>query len=127
LRFAQTVNATRKAIPAACLLILASVCGSPGVIAQESGTIEGMVSDRSGRPVNGATVLAMNVRSGESWQTNTDTKGVFQFGRLRAGTYRVSVGQPGYEIFESDDLRIEAQKTTRLEVRLKPARSIRSQ
>ena len=106
-------------------MIVGTLAGASGITAQDNGAIEGIVSDRSERPVAEATVLAMNLRSGESWQTSTDTKGAFQFNQLSTGVYRVSVGQSGYEIYESDDLKIEAQKVTRLSVQLKQARKDR--
>ncbi len=107
--------------------MLGALAGGSGVSAQDSGAIEGFVSDRSEKAVAQATVLAMNLRSGESWQTSTDSKGAFQFNQLSAGVYRVSVGQSGYEIYESDDLKIESEKVTRLVVQLKQSRNNRRQ
>jgi hypothetical protein len=123
LKFGRVAVNARKGLPAAILLISVCLAAGLGFTAQESCTIEGSVSDPSAKPVAEATVLAMNLRSGESWQTSTDSRGAFQFNQLRTGTYRISVGQSGYEIYESDDLKVDAKKVIRLSVRLKASRN----
>ena len=55
----------------------------------------------------GATVVAMNVATGQTWETKTTETGRFVFKRLAAGKYVVAVSHQGYEPFESDEIELD--------------------
>jgi hypothetical protein len=74
---------------------LPASCGSRADFSTYAyGTIRGRVLDAAGRPVGNVDVSAVQDSTGSGTRTNSD--GTYEFGRLRAGRYVVSVasGQP---------------------------------
>ena len=58
--------------------------------AQTTGTVRGLVTDRNGQPVPGATVSLEALEAGEPAETLTDDTGHFQHAGLTPGQYRVT-------------------------------------
>ena len=82
------------------------------------GSIVGEVSDPNGAVVPGATVTATNQQTGVLQTTRTDSGGTYQFVNLQPGTYAVKVGISGFKSYERRDLAVEANNTTRMDLRL---------
>src|SRR6266542_5630687 len=59
------------------------------------GTIRGTVTDSSGAVVANASVTALDVGTGATRQTKTNSHGDYQIFGLRSGTYKVNVANPG--------------------------------
>src|SRR6058998_2470027 len=84
----------------AALVILGLLCvpgvssaASIGSIGKLSGKILGLVSDATGVPQMGASVLLLNQQDRLCERALTDEKGSFSFDGLAAGVYSIRVGQ----------------------------------
>jgi outer membrane receptor protein involved in Fe transport len=65
-----------------------------------TGTISGTVIDASGRVITGASVAALNERTGEARNVVTNEVGGFTFAALQPGTYTLRVEQRGFRQYE---------------------------
>lgn len=81
---------TRKVVLAAAALAVALALSAAAHAQVLYGTITGNVTDSTGGALAGATVQAVNVATGVSKETVTDTRGTFLFGDLIPGAYDVS-------------------------------------
>lgn len=79
------------------------------------GAVVGRVTDVSGEPLPGATVVLLKSLLGEG----TNTEGRFLMQRVPAGTVRFVVSYLGFETVEREVL-VEGGKTTTLTIRLEP-------
>ena len=81
----------------AALLAAALLGGGAGAAAaQEAGRVVGRVTDATGRPVEGATVVAVADSAGRRWTARSERTGGFQLAGLPAGEYRVRVEHGAY-------------------------------
>lgn len=64
--------------------------------ATATGTLQGVVKDKSGAVVQGAEVLATFKATGARRVTATDDSGAYRFDFVPAGTYQVRVKKPGF-------------------------------
>jgi len=87
---------------------------------QDAGArLEGRVTDVSGGPLPGAQITAREV-DGTKHATVTDAQGAFSLS-LPVGSYAVRVTLASFETEERRDVRVQAGKTTRLDVTLRVA------
>ena len=73
------------------LLVTAATCH-----AQFNASVQGSVLDPKGAVVAGAAVTLVNVDTGVTQKTVTDSAGVYHFGSLAPGNYTVTAAQPGF-------------------------------
>src|SRR5579883_2422386 len=71
---------------------------SPNAFGQggATGTITGIVTDASGAVVPGASVLLQNTATNVTWQTKSDSAGVYLFSNLPVGNYALKVTASGF-------------------------------
>ena len=60
------------------------------------GSIFGHVTDASGAPIAGASVMIVNPATNETTRTITTGQGDYVFNSVRPATYRVSAEHPGF-------------------------------
>ena len=83
-----------------CSLMMASL-GIAAAIGQDtSGSISGSVTDEQGQVLPGATVTALNERTGATRSLVTDDKGNFHFTAMPPATYTVRVEMANFRTFE---------------------------
>lgn len=75
------------AVPAALVFLW---CASSPAMAQETGFIQGKVTDSSGAPIYGALVIVKGA-NGNQYTTVTDDKGLFRISSLAVGSYSVKI------------------------------------
>ena len=63
------------------------------------GTLQGVVTDAQGQPIEGAWVL-LAYRDGTTYSTRSDSGGAYKLDNVSPGTYRPVAGAPGYESVE---------------------------
>jgi len=97
-----------------CLLAVAGAAFAQGT----TGAIDVQVLDSSGSAVPGASVTAVNIGTGVESRAQSDEVGRCQFPLLRAGTYRITVNQAGFEKLVRDDVIVNATTTVHLDLRL---------
>jgi hypothetical protein len=108
----------RKVIVLLVMLVLA--VRAP---AQSSdGDIRGFVTDRSGKGIAGVQIDILN-RAGatEGRGTVTDPDGRYALINIRAGSYNVKYSNSGYGITIVNSVIVSSDKTTEIEVVLKPS------
>lgn len=100
-----------------CLLLLLPL-GS--VVAQEtSGMLSGVVSDTSGVPLPGATVVATQVATGARYGTITQSDGFYYFNQLQPGDgYQLVVQLPEYMTATEQAISVGLGRSTVLNVAL---------
>jgi Carboxypeptidase regulatory-like domain/TonB dependent receptor len=92
-------------------LLVALVCAAMGVGAfaqTPTGSIDGTVLDPSGLPVEGASVTLTNVGTNYTYTTATGGAGAYQFSRIDAAVYRVTVSADGFRAAVVDNIKLDA-------------------
>jgi len=82
-------------------------------------SFRGSVSDASGGPLPGATVVAFHKPSGTSYGVITRLDGSYSIPNVRiGGPYKVEVSFTGFKTFESEDIYLKLGEKRRLNVTL---------
>lgn len=85
------------------------------ISAQQSGTLSGNVSDAAtGEGLPGVNIILKGTYFGAA----TDINGNFSITGIPVGTYNVDISLIGYKTYQYTDIKIESNKTTRLDVKL---------
>src|SRR5215813_3469847 len=105
----------RNLVLAALVLLLGAMTarGQAG-----SGEVTGEVRDASGSVVEGATVTANNVATGEQHGTTTSNGGVYDFSSLKPGTYTITVEGNGFKKFAREGVRVATGEAARVDADL---------
>lgn len=73
------------------------VLALPGVgLAQQEAAVSGTVADTTGAVLPGATVIAVNEATGNTFETVTNERGAYRI-PVRVGGYRVTAALPGFQ------------------------------
>jgi hypothetical protein len=78
--------------------------------------ITGLVADPSGAPIPGATITVTDVSRNSSVKTETNATGVYVSPYLASGTYRLTAEVEGFKRFVRENIILEAQDRTRVDV-----------
>jgi hypothetical protein len=101
-----------------CLLALCLLLSCP-LFAQQSGAINGQVTDESGGAVPNAQVTVTNAGKGTPFQTVTNGAGEYSAPALDPGTYNLQVSAPGFSTFEAKGIVLRVSRTERVDAKLK--------
>ncbi len=105
-------------------LMIVFLCGCAGVMtpalrAQATdGNLVGAVADASGGVIGGATTQLVNMATGVTHTSIADAAGLYRYSNVTTGTYKLTVGAPGFNTETLRDVRVELNKTTTANVRL---------
>ncbi len=103
------------------LLLLAA----SGLLAEATGTttadLRGLVDDKAGSPLPGASITVTNEDSGFSRQATSDAGGSFVVRLLPPGLYRVSASFGGFRVVDVPNVRLSVGTTTTLELHIAPS------
>ena len=97
------------------ILIILLAFSSLGFSQSNKGRIEGRVMSQRGQPLPGVNIILKGTTLG----TITDVRGNFSLNRIPIGRYTIIVSIIGYEPREISNVRVFADKTTRLTIHLK--------
>jgi Cna protein B-type domain. len=81
----------------ACLF--AAILFAATLAAQQTGTVQGQVTDDTGAVIPGATVSLVNAQNKEK-RINSDENGAFSFAGVPAGQYTIRVTTTGFAGFQ---------------------------
>ena len=83
-----------------------------------TGSISGVVTDKSGAVISGATVAATNTLTGVQTTQKTDAKGFYNLPTLAVGTYNLEIKQVGFKTYRQTGLVIDANSALRVDASL---------
>ena len=103
----------------ACAVFMLGASSKMAQAQQESGAIVGTVVDSSGAAVKGATVKVADVERGTTMNATTNDSGGYDFPRVPAGKYEITVSAPGFQSAHHDRFELILNQTARLDFQLK--------
>src|ERR1019366_3214961 len=106
---------SRRLLAWACVVLF---CALPS-LAQERGSITGIISDPTGAAVAGAKVTAIDTATARSQPTLTTSVGLYTIPELEAGVYKLTVEKTGFELAVDDNVSVVVNTTTRIDLTLK--------
>ncbi len=83
-----------------------------------TGTIEGNVSDPSGRSISDASVTVLNTGTGFTRELKTDDDGRFRALQLPLGSYKISVKAPNFGSLVRDGINLAVGQSVKLDLSL---------
>jgi hypothetical protein len=109
------MNNRRYAVSAVLAFVLfALVLASASI----TGSISGVVTDKSGAVIAGATVIATDTQTGVQATQKTDAKGFYNLPTLAVGTYNLEITQVGFKTYRQTGLVIDANSALRADASL---------
>ncbi len=100
------------------LVLLVSALLTGRALAQQTGQINGLVTDNTGGVVPGATVKAVESATGFSRETVSGTDGRYSFTSLRPTTYDVSAELSGFRTFVRKSVVLQANQNLTINMAL---------
>jgi hypothetical protein len=105
---------------ALCFALLALLCGVHAASAQDvTATITGTITDPSGAPIVGATVIAHDSDRGTNWSSVTNPDGIYNIIRIPVGSYDLKVEAKGFETAVHPAFTLVLNQTARIDVVMK--------
>jgi len=116
LLFKSSISFAQKSLYTLAFLLMGLVSFAQVTTA----TISGVVSDKAGEGLIGATVVATHVNSGTRYGATTNAKGNYTipFVRVGGGTFSVSVSYTGYEAQTIEGITTSLGSTTNVDFQL---------
>ncbi len=100
-------------------IVLIGSIGCLAASAQEvRASISGLVKDRQGAPVPGASIVATNLANNSSVSQETNDSGFYITPFLAPGAYKVTVEKQGFKRFVQDKIVLQTQDRARLDIAL---------
>ena len=100
------------------LLVALMIAALPAFAQEQTGAIEGVVTDSTGAVVPGATVEARSAAGGVR-TTVTDTAGYYHFPALAPGAYDVTANLTGFTSVKVPGVRLSLGETLKVEMALR--------
>src|SRR5580692_11557965 len=101
------------------LLLAFAMLFSPNLLrADVTGSILGVVHDRTQGVVAGARIVATNVQTNFKQETVSATDGSFRFLALPAGTYKLTATAAGFQTFATTDIDLKVNDKLSIDVAL---------
>lgn len=103
------------------LLALVALVGvaTPLWSQEVTAAIVGTVTDPSGSPIKGATVVATDTERGTPWTVQTNDVGAYNLLRLPIGTYTLKVTATGFDTATQAPFTLVLNQTARINVQMK--------
>lgn len=110
-----------KSLLLAVLFSLTTVLlATTGAFAQEvTASIVGTITDPSGAPIKGATVVATDTNRGTVWTSKTNDSGSYSLVRLPISNYSVKVTAEGFDTALYPAFTLQLNQTARVDVQMK--------
>ena len=97
-----------KWLRALVVVLVCAVMGAGAFAQAPTASIVGTVLDPQGLPVEGATVTLTNVGTNYNYTTDTSSTGGYQFSRIDAAVYRVTVTTANFRVAVVDNIKLDA-------------------
>jgi Carboxypeptidase regulatory-like domain/TonB-dependent Receptor Plug Domain len=89
-----------------------------GMLAQQSGSINGSVTDQNGAVIPNAQVTVTSETQGTAFKATTNTVGEYSVPALEAGAYTLQVIATGFKTFEAKGIVLRVSQAERVDARL---------
>ncbi len=99
-------------------LMALAVWLSMGILSAQQATVQGVITDSTGGRIPGAEIKVTNVANGTSQSVLTNDEGFYSIPFLTPGTYRLEVSLTGFGTARRDNLKLDVDKTARVDVEL---------
>ena len=103
-------------LSAALVFAIAAPAAAQG--GSSTATLSGVVTDRDGGVIPGATVTVKNVATGETQTKVTNEAGAYSLPGLSVGTYAVTITLTGFKTAEMKDVRLQAGSNNSIQTKL---------
>jgi Carboxypeptidase regulatory-like domain len=100
------------------LVLVLMICVSAGVLAQDTASVTGTVTDPSGAAVPNAQVTVANPQKGVTRAAATNGSGDYLFAALPIGSYDLIVTAPGFKKYEAKGVILRVAQQARADVSL---------
>ena len=117
----SAISLISKLIELLCLALLGSMLSLSAYAQVLYGSLTGTVTDASGAVLSGAKVTVVEVRTGVTQESTSDTSGVYRFTALTPGTYKVTITAPGFATQETPSVQVKTNEVARVDGSLKVA------
>jgi hypothetical protein len=101
-----------------CISLVSSLVAQTSLV---GGSLVGTVSDPGGGRIPSVTVDLRDPRTSRLREVTTDSQGEFRVSELPAGTYEVSVSQPGFAPYRHAGVNVALGTTVQLDISLQSA------
>src|SRR6266480_6042893 len=105
-------------LTSALLLVFVTLLGSNLLHADVTGSILGVVRDRSQAVVTGARVVVTNAQTNYSQEATSAPDGSYRILALPVGTYKLTATAPGFGQFTTTDIDLKVNDQLRIDVTL---------
>src|SRR5436309_5918119 len=102
----------------AVLIVLTMLVGPNVLRADVTGSILGVVHDRTQAVVAGARIVATNVQTNLTRETVSAADGTYRILALPAGTYKLTATAPGFQTFSTTDVDLKVNDQLHVDVTL---------
>lgn len=107
-----------RVVPSALLVLVATIFSSTMLLADVTGSISGVVRDRSQAVVTGARVQVTNVETNLSQETTSGSDGSFRILALPVGSYKLTATATGFRSFTTTDIDLKVNDQLRVDITL---------
>ncbi len=116
--FTRCARQWRRRIAAAATLLLCLVLPADLGAQDPTGTIEGVVTDPTAAAVTKARVVAVNLATGLTKESETAADGFYRILLVPVGTYSVTVHATGFATLVREDIAVSVSQSVRLNAQL---------
>jgi hypothetical protein len=99
-------------------IVLITLAGAAVLRADVTGSILGVVRDRSQAVISGARIVVTNVQTNFKQETTSGADGSYRILALPAGNYKLTVTAPGFREFTEKDIVVKVNDELRFDVTL---------
>jgi hypothetical protein len=119
----RDLNWARLLVVSGATIALVAFClcvACPAAMAQNAGTgaIAGVITDPSGKTVEGAQITVTNQDTGDKITVNSQSGGTYTAPLLLPGVYTVEVSKDGFKLYDAAGIRVNVTETEGLNIKL---------
>jgi len=109
---------TSRTIASRLALTLLAVAFALPALAQSAGNLRGTVTDETGNVVPNVEIVLTSQSTSFTQKVTSDDRGSFFFAAITPGLYKVEASLEGFKTFQTQDLRVGANDTLAIAVKL---------
>src|SRR5882757_5854439 len=108
----------RRVLTSGLLFVVLALLVSSVLRADVTGSIQGVVRDRTQAAISGATLTVVNAQTNFRQQTTSGADGSYRFLALPPGTYQVTASSAGFREFTATDVIVKVNDQLQIDITL---------